>query len=218
MDVIFLNILHIGKTGGTALIYALDSVNGKFTPYGKLRLCSHQFKLKKDSNNYIFFIRDPVERFVSAFISRLRKGSPRYVGEHLAEEKIAFSNYPTPQLLADGLAKSEPDAIFAMNNIGHVNRPISHYLGTPENIEKCLSNIIFVGQLKQINLDFERMKKKLNLPDNLSLPLDDYNMHKTPPIYNDIKRLDDVAIQTIKKWYSADYILIDKLRQLNLID
>ena len=63
-------ILHIGKTGGSALAYAVK--NYLVTPKYRIIFCKHWITLsdipKKDKA--VFCIRHPVERFISGFYSR----------------------------------------------------------------------------------------------------------------------------------------------------
>ena len=71
------HFLHIGKTGGTAVKYALkrNLVNKEYMIY----LHGHEFKLRdvQKGAKAFFFLRDPVDRFVSGFYSRRRQGQPR---------------------------------------------------------------------------------------------------------------------------------------------
>jgi len=73
-----IHFLHIGKTGGSAIKYALTqySVSGRYAIY----LHSHNFRLRDVpiGESVFFFLRDPISRFKSGFYSRQRQGQPRY--------------------------------------------------------------------------------------------------------------------------------------------
>lgn len=68
-----IKILHIGKTGGSSLKQSFKY--NKSHKYN-LSLCTHSARLNENfDGKYVFFVRDPVNRFISGFISRLRKKS-----------------------------------------------------------------------------------------------------------------------------------------------
>ena len=74
------NFLHVGKTGGTAVKWALRRAGLPDTPYGPVRVHRHTFRMRDvpPEDHVIFFVRDPIARFMSGFYSRLNKGQPRY--------------------------------------------------------------------------------------------------------------------------------------------
>ena len=81
------HLLHIGKTGGTALKTALA---GAASPTHVLILEDHPTRLRSVpvGERVAFFVRDPLTRFVSGFLSRQRKGRPRYFHDWSAEEAL----------------------------------------------------------------------------------------------------------------------------------
>ena len=98
---VIIHCMHIGKTGGTAIKFAM---NLKGSPYvdNKYIIIGHRhsFLLNDVSlcEKCFFFVRDPVERFVSAFYSRKRKGMPRIYREWNKGEKLAFFKFNTPDI------------------------------------------------------------------------------------------------------------------------
>jgi len=63
-----MNFLHIPKCGGTALKYAIEGVDNP--PYGILAMQGHIPTLQNTNSEVFFQIRDPWERFCSAFWER----------------------------------------------------------------------------------------------------------------------------------------------------
>src|SRR5919108_4446855 len=97
------HFLHIGKTGGTAIKHILKrhSVTRGYV----IRRHGHRTTLREVSagEKVIFFVRDPLSRFISGFYSRLRQGQPRYFNPWTPEERMAFERFDTPNRLAVGL-------------------------------------------------------------------------------------------------------------------
>ena len=73
-----LHFLHIGKTGGTAAKSALrgHENSGDY----EIILHEHDFQLKDVplGEKVVFFVRDPISRFVSGFYGRQRQDLPRH--------------------------------------------------------------------------------------------------------------------------------------------
>ena len=206
----FIHFIHIGKTGGSAVKYALEP----YQRYGSYIFIphSHSFKLMdaQPGEKVIFFLRDPIKRYMSAFYSRQRKGLPHKFYEWTADEEIAFGNFSDPDQLAQSLSSADPDerqrAIHAMNSIHHVN---SHYMNWFLSQEYFLSraaDIFHIGFLETLEKDFEFIKKKMRLPEEACLPADPATMHKNPlpPV-----PLSSQAIENLKSWYKEDYEFID---------
>lgn len=71
-----IRFIHVGKTGGSAVRHAL----GEWSGFSKRKLILHWHDLRftdlPAGDQAIFFLRDPVGRFVSSFYSRQRRGRP----------------------------------------------------------------------------------------------------------------------------------------------
>ena len=102
-----LHVFHIGKTGGTALNQTLLA-HGDESRY-RLVFGGHTLTLGDvpAGEKFMFVIRDPLERFVSAFNGRLREDRPRYHYPWRDEEKVAFAIFKTPDELATALSSSD---------------------------------------------------------------------------------------------------------------
>ena len=96
----------------------------------------------------VFFLRDPVSRFISGFYSRKRKGQPRYYYEWIPAEELISNIFRTPNelavSLADDLSKDHSIARMAMENIQHF-RPYKQWYGDIEYFHSRIKNILFVG-------------------------------------------------------------------------
>jgi len=210
-----INFLHIGKTGGTSIKFALY-------PYRRFKnyiffFHPHEIKLKfiPRGGKIIFFLRDPVSRFVSAFNSRKRMGMPRYYFPWNHDEKIAFENFNNANELAISLSKKNKKyqkAICAMKSIQHVKDSYWDWFEDKIYFKSRLEDIIFWGFQESLNQGFEEVKQLFSLPINLKLPVDDINAHRSPEDAAVI--LNEQAIENLKIWYFKDYKFITMCEEI----
>ena len=125
--------VHIPKTGGTALATAIG-------PFG-VRRPGHDLKLSgvPKEDTAITIVRDPLERFVSAFW-------------HVATRKLFPWNSP------NALALKMPD--FEMSSL--VFRPQVTWLDSNHDL-------LWVGNTATLGHDFLRLKRLLGLPEDVHL-------------------------------------------------
>ena len=179
-----LHMLHIGKTGGTALVDALlphaSSANHRLVFDGHDVTTAHV----PSGEQFMFVVRDPVERFVSAFNSRRAMDHPRYHYPWTPEEQIAFAKFETLNELAAALsseiAARRDAAERAMRGIGHLKDPYSYRFGDTESFRLRLLDVFLIGLLEQLADDFEVLKAKLGLPAEVRLPTDPVAAHRGP--------------------------------------
>lgn len=209
------HFLHIGKTGGSAVTYVLK----KYKTRGRYELVIHSHHTKfrdiPSGEKIIFFLRDPVTRFVSGFYSRQRQGQPRYFSPWSEDEKIVFERFETPEQLALALSSDAQEEVqaarHAMGSIVHVK---DHYWNWFDNVDYCqsrLGDISFVGFQERLAEDFDALKSRLGLPDSLALPDDDVHAHKSPGHLD--KSLSDAAVRNLRDWYRGDYEFMEFCRQ-----
>ena len=86
------HFLHIGKTGGTAIIDVLRQY-AQASPYFVYHH-PHYVRLIDipKGEKVFFFLRDPITRFVSGFYSRQRQGKPRHNLPWSVDEEIVLKN------------------------------------------------------------------------------------------------------------------------------
>ena len=204
-----MHFLHIRKTGGTAVKTALYPWAGAI----ELRLHPHHTTLADIpvGERVICILRDPVERFVSGFNSRLRRGAPRFDRPWNAGEEIAFARYDTPGALADGLVADDPQAIEAMHAIRELGRAQADWL--PQAlIEQRRGDLLWIGHNDTLDNDFERLKGLLSLPRDVRLPADDIAAHRTPPEYS--RSLSPTGRRALQEMFACDYRLIAWAREM----
>jgi hypothetical protein len=213
-----IHFLHIGKTGGSAVTFVLKQclATGRFS----IIIHSHHtvFRDIPPGEKIIFFLRDPLTRFVSGFYSRQRQGQPRYLSPWSPEEKAIFDYFSTPDHLGTALSSRDEEeqrmARLAMNSIEHVKDKYWDWFETPEYCRSRLADIFFVGFQERLADDFDSLKAKLRLPKDVHLPEDNVHAHKSPQGLD--KRLSDDAIRNLREWYQGDYEFINFCKQVVL--
>ncbi len=212
-----LHFLHIGKTGGTALKHAIGSAqaatseNKARRPYF-VHLHRHAIGLRDipAGERFFFFVRDPVDRFVSGFYSRLREGRPRYTARWSEQERKAFKRFPTPSRLASALSatndQERTSAEIAMKNIAHVRDSYWRWFESEDYFLSRLEDVFFIGFQARLSQDFEILKSRLRLPRELMLPTDEVQSHANPRHLD--RTLRNAAATNLRTWYEKDYLFL----------
>lgn len=221
-----IHFIHIGKTAGTAIRVAFaeeSAVSGNVLPQkDKLFLMhGHGFKFTAagDREKVFFVVRNPLERFVSGFYSRMREGKPKNYNPWNAAEKEAFTNFSTPNELGEALSSSnvgkQEAAKAALNGIGHVNTSYWDWFQDPEHLKKNSHKILKVLRQEQLNEDFEAFCREFDLSIS-GLPSDNIKSHRTPDKYP--KGLSKEATVNLKKWYNKEYHFLECLYEMGFLD
>jgi len=216
-----IHLLHIGKTGGTSLKHVLEPVRN--TAVYRMELHPHSFRLKDipEGDKVVFFLRDPVKRFVSGFYSRKRMGQPRYNSPWNSSEEAVFMQFHTPNELARALSSksqsTQEAAIRAMKSISHLKSSYWDWFENEAYFLSRLPDILFIGFQETLDEDFGILRKMLCLPETIALPKDEIRAHKNPPNLDTC--LGEEALQNLREWYAADYEFIrlcqEQARQAN---
>lgn len=211
-----LHVLHVGKTGGTSLNHVLveHADDARLRPvFG-----GHQLRVADipAGESFMFVLRDPLSRFVSAFNSRLREGRPRYHYAWREEERVAFEEFGTPDELGGALSSRNPfrrrRARRAMHAIGHVNTHYSYWFGSEAAFRSRLDDVFFIAFQEQLDDDFELLRGKLGLPDGARLPQDATVAHRAPPGF--ATELRPLARANLARWYAEDMAFVELCRGL----
>jgi hypothetical protein len=215
-DAVVVHLIHVRKTGGTALKHAFDA----YPRTDRYRILHHGHgTLLRDvppSEKAIFFLRDPVARFVSGFYCRQRMGQPRYISPWTANERAAFEHFRTPNELASMLYSADESerslAQEAMRAIQHLCSVFT-WLESEAYLLSRLPDIFYIGFQETLSEDFERLKRKLGLRSELRLSEDEVLSHRRPAHLDG--HLDDLAVENLRTWYETDRKIIDLCRMLS---
>jgi len=209
-------VLHVGKTGGTSLNHVLveHADSARMRPvFG-----GHQLRVADVpvGESFMFVLREPLSRFVSAFNSRLREGRPRYHYPWREEERVAFAEFGTPDELGNALSSRNPlkrrRAKRAMNAIGHVNTHYSYWFGDGPAFRQRVDDVFFIAFQEQLDDDFELLRAKLGLPEGVRLLQDATAAHRAPPGF--ATELGSVARENLSRWYAEDVAFVELCRSL----
>lgn len=211
-----IHILHIGKTGGTAVKYALEGWQNE-GPY-KLFLHRHPTHLDHvpEGDKFVFFVRSPIGRFVSGFYSRKRQGRPRIFHPWAPAEREAFMRFETPNQLAEALASRDEfertKAEEAMRAIGHVRSSYWQWFISEEYFKSRIDDLFFWGWQERLDTDFDLLRRKLHLPDTVCLPTDSTKAHRNPSGC-DYTISEKGRIQ-LMQWYHREYAFLELLKEV----
>ncbi|HEV2642925.1 MAG TPA: hypothetical protein VGT98_09470 [Candidatus Elarobacter sp.] len=197
------HFLHVRKTGGSAVGHALAPVAQSH----RIAIHGHATRLADvpQDDDVFFFLRDPVERYMSGFNSRLRRGRPLRDLIWTAGEERAFAQFQSPNALGEALGAADPElaaqARYAMRNINHVSSSFSDWF-TLDEIVARRDRIVLLGLQRSLDTDFAFVKRRLGIPDDVGLPADPVHAHRTPSGYE--TTLSPAAHANIAAWYAAD--------------
>jgi MoaA/NifB/PqqE/SkfB family radical SAM enzyme len=208
-----IHLLHVRKTGGTALKHALEG--HLFTERYVIIGHDHPTRLRDVplGEQAVFFLRDPLTRFVSGFYCRQRNGQPRYNSVWTTGERAAFERFQSPNELARTLSSGGVEgelARTAMVAIQHLCSNLT-WLESEEYLLSRLPDIFYIGFQETLNADFEGLRQKLGLPADLRLTDDEIAANRNPSHleYN----LDEVAVANLRDWYAADQRMVEFCRR-----
>ena len=206
-------ILHIGKTGGTALKAVIAS-HKQIQPNAPIETFDHSYSIERVCSEFpnskiIFFVREPLNRFISGFNSRQRHGRPRHDSPWSEDERLAFERFSSPNSLGEALSSCNFDekaaAEAAMAAISHLRMDYRHYLKSERLLETLADRILFIGDQADYNDDVERIKMLLEIDPTIVLPLDDVAAHRSPASQS--RALSPLAEQNLRSRFEADYAI-----------
>lgn len=199
------NYIHIPKTGGTALKYAIQGQ----TPNIQITLptAGHNQHLSRMKDNVCFVIRDPWERFCSGFWERVtveqRKQKSQTEYKNLKNfgyrdldnlEKQILHTCSTPEEFLEYIrsgGKTQP----VRPGIFELTGSITHWLGNME---------IYTANEHKISLvfDIKNMNKIMKYVYNIDMPTDPFKK-RSRKLFN-IKQSYDISSDNLK-WFRESY-------------
>jgi hypothetical protein len=208
------HLLHIPKTGGSALKTALE--RSEFDGRYHLLVHGHSFRLSDvpEGEKFFFAVRDPATRFLSAFGSRQRQGRPGDPRPWRPEEMPVYQRFSTANDLAVALFSSDGEERATAQTAMAALRPFWsfwHWFGDEDRLTRRHDDLLMILFQERLDADFQTLTRRLEL--TTSLPTDDVgaNRNQTP---SSLARLSDRAIDNLRVWYRRDYEFLELCRHL----
>lgn len=215
-----LTLIHIGKCGGSTIRSVLKyKTDLKFCQIHEDRFVNEDKKVRIENKvlynpklHYLILIRNPIERFISAFkFNYYRQFIKKSRKSKVLSNIYKKYNFSLKNMILD--LKNNKNIFngpkYSSNYINHLSEDINYYLG--DILNKCIKQDIFgVICTETINDDVKRLfgiefkghqknMEEITFPDNL-----DYT-------------LDDNTRKILKDYLKKDYECIDKLYEMELI-
>lgn len=192
-----IKLIHIGKCGGTTVSSILNANN---IVHENIHITKPIFNV---NDKYLIVIRNPINRFISAFNWRYKLVVMDKTQEtRFLNEKNILTNYDCINNLAENIEE------FDINNtyIHHIYENIDFYLS--DFLTNCKKeNIIGVVTQENLNNDVEKI---------FNLNLNYHVMHNK----NDTKTdtyLSTIGYELLKKYLHKEYECVDKLFELGCL-
>ena len=210
-------LLHIGKTGGTYLRSVLKHNKSHWSR--GIQLLKHGATLVSTAEDFgsdrllAFTFRDPTERFVSAFYSRMRQGRPTYQFNWSASEAAAYLWFETAEELALALVSDDERrksaAIFAFDAIEHLKSNLTTYLHSRQALNISRPHIAMCVDIADLDG---------KLPEVLArLGLDDFTMPPSPKRHAAPSPLPSLSLEAeaaLRSFWAEEYALYETCQQL----
>ena len=213
--------LHIPKTGGSAfsnfsreMVMAGYIMPVKFGHVWTLSSIAKSFPDTKIS----FMIRDPLERTVSAFNSRLRQGRPRFNRSWSQDEAIAFSLFSDVNAFLGALISKEEHDIsavhFTFRSVRHLDFNYRRYFENAKNIEQHRSSLHLVGEVENSLRFWERISGQMDIPPETAAKNFRREHVARSSSHDVLARFSGAQIEAMKTALKKEYIIYNTLKTL----
>ena len=203
-----INFLHVGKCGGSETREFLAWLSGESKEiHFPLHIHNTQVSDLPKSHGYIINTREPVSRFVSQFYFRQEV---RVRKKPLPEQK-AFSQFSTPNELAEALSPSSPLFPDAVRVVESGGRPLTHQLGGhPEwRTEKAPLAVLCQHHLNEDLRFLAELVLGLSAGENLEKMPEP--THRLRQVYEKSQAVSEVGVQNLQGYFPGDFLIYEFL-------
>jgi len=113
-------------------------------------------------------VRDPLERTISGFNSRLRQGRPTYRRMWAPAEAVAFAMFPEVTRYLDALMADDEWSIsacaYAQRHITHLRHNYGYYFRNPRNVRDHADAIALVGRIEATEAFIDALLAEAGIP------------------------------------------------------
>ena len=155
---------------------------------------------------YFFGIRNPVDRFVSGFYSRKRKGQPRTQSEWTSAEAWAFGAFADANDLAEALFEAGETGWRAMAAIKSIQHTYRGQIDWLDQLGDALLSRPPVWILRQEHFgdDLSQLLERLGVDATIDLEIPTAARHAND--YSRTPQLSDRARGNLERWYVQDFV------------
>ena len=209
-----LNLIHIGKCGGSTVLNALENskiIKEKYNSYIHTHIKKPIYQKNED---YLIVIRNPISRLLSSFnwryhlVVETEQQKNRFKGEWEILDKYTTLNNMAEKLFDKGNNSLNLKVSNEFEVIHHIRERISFYL--LEFLDLVNKNQIY-GVIKQESIE-DDCKKLLGVGSTLHL-----KNHQSKTLPSSLY-LSEKARNNLRIHFSNDYACIKKLHKLEIIN
>jgi len=201
-----IHLLHLGKTGGTALADACARVNADRGAPVRFETHGHRVERRHlpPGEPFVFAVRDPIARFYSGFYSRKRKGRPRTYVAWTPGEAAAFAAFPHAEDLAAALFTDGRQGVRALDAMRAIRHVRDFQIAWFDDLERLFEVEPPLAILRQHRLrdDFAALLAATGVAMPAALPEDAVGAHRND--YRGCPPLSAPARANLARWYAAD--------------
>jgi len=166
-----LGFLHIPKTGGSGVRDLGRKAVGRGLPFP----CGfgHGWTLEEIRRRFpqmrlAFILRDPLERAVSGFNSRLRQGRPTYKSLWTPAEAAAFAHFPEVGRWLDALLADDDLSVsacaYARRHVTHLRWNYRYYFRSPKAVAEHAGHLVLIGRIERTDDFIEALLAEAGIP------------------------------------------------------
>jgi hypothetical protein len=148
--------MHIPKTGGSGI----QELCRKLAANGQPFPCCfpHRWTFGEIHRRFpkirvALILRDPLERTISSFNSRLRQGRPTYQSPWKPAEAAAFAHFPDIRRYLDALIADDDLSLsacaYAQRHVRHLHWNYRYYFGNAEAVRENAASITLLGRIEE---------------------------------------------------------------------
>ncbi len=210
-------LLHPGKTGGT---YLKSIIRYNKTLWTRpIKLLSHRETMASTLKDFgadrqiAFSFRNPVDRFVSAFYSRLRQGRPKYNRMWSPAEAVSFLYFESANELAEALnsenERTKSAAYYAFNSIMHIKTNYRFHFESLARLKDEAPNIVACMDVANFDTGLPAFMDQIGISD-FTMP-DAIDRHANPEEAN---ALSDAALANLKSFWALEFEFYDAFKEI----
>jgi len=232
--------IHIGKNGGSTVGAFLDSKYGSMLSSGSEVPSQHGNIVEnkyiegniKPNTCFLSSVRDPVERWVSAYLSQYRSGCPAWCSSRVYNgAKELYKTFPSPNHLAEALysnnnkTREKARALLVSNR--HLTQDTSHYF---RDFKDHRNETIYIGltcdmknTLYNIGLIISAAKRNIYSEDFVQMAVNKFmndesgHKHANADSLKVMEYLSPLGYKNVKKYMAHEYMKLQELADYGLL-